>query len=106
MDELSKVKRVLKRKDDSAPHEVLAVLDAHVGQNSAAQVKVFAERLGITGLVLAKMDGSARAGVVLAIEADLDVATKLVGIGEALDDLEVFDPSRYLDALLEMEGKE
>jgi fused signal recognition particle receptor len=104
MDELRKVSRVLRRRDPTAPHEVLAVLDAHVGQNSAQQVKVFVEAIGLTGLVVTKLDGSARAGVVLSIEEDLQVPTKLVGIGEGLEDLDVFNPSAYLDALLRMEG--
>lgn len=103
MEELRKVRRVLQRLDPQSPQEVLAVLDAHVGQNSAQQVKVFQEAIGLTGLVVAKMDGSARAGVVLSIEAELSVPVKLVGIGEGLDDLNRFDPAAYLDALLRME---
>jgi fused signal recognition particle receptor len=103
MEELRKVRRVLQRLDERSPHEVLAVLDAHVGQNSAQQVKVFQEAIGLTGLAVTKMDGSARAGVVLSIEEDLSVPVKLVGIGEGLDDLNRFDPGQYLDALLRME---
>ncbi len=103
MEELRKVRRVLQRLDPQAPQEVLAVLDAHVGQNSAQQVKVFQEAIGLTGLAVTKMDGSARAGVVLSIEAELSVPVKLVGIGEGLDDLNRFDPDQYLDALLRME---
>jgi fused signal recognition particle receptor len=103
MEELRKVRRVLQRFDQAAPQEILAVLDAHVGQNSAQQVKVFNDALGLTGLALTKMDGSARAGVVLSIEEELHVPVKLVGIGEGLDDLNRFDPSEYLDALLRME---
>jgi fused signal recognition particle receptor len=103
MEELRKVRRVLHRLDEHAPHEVLAVLDAHIGQNSARQVKVFQEAIGLTGLAVTKMDGSAKAGVVLSIEAELSVPVKLVGIGEGLDDLNRFDPEQYLDALLRME---
>jgi fused signal recognition particle receptor len=103
MEELRKVRRVLQRLDPTAPQEVLAVLDAHVGQNSAQQVKVFQEAIGLTGLAVTKMDGSARAGVVLSIEAELSVPVKVVGIGEGLDDLNRFDPEQYLDALLRME---
>ncbi len=106
MEELRKVRRVLQRRDPAAPQEVLAVLDAHVGQNSAQQASVFRDAIGLTGLVVTKMDGSARAGVVLRIEEELGVPTKLVGIGENLDDLEFFDPSRYLDALLQMDGRD
>ena len=103
MEELRKVRRVLQRLDERAPQEVLAVLDAHVGQNSVQQVNVFQQAIGLTGLALTKMDGAARAGVVLSIEADLSVPVKLVGIGEGLDDLNRFDPGQYLDALLRME---
>jgi fused signal recognition particle receptor len=103
MEELRKVRRVLQRLDERTPQETLAVLDAHVGQNSVQQVKVFQEAIGLTGLALTKMDGSAKAGVVLSIEAELSVPVKLVGIGEGLDDLNRFDPEQYLDALLRME---
>ena len=103
MEELRKVRRVLQRLDPASPHEVLAVLDAHVGQNSAQQVKVFQEAIGLSGLAVTKMDGSARAGVVLSIEAELSVPVKLVGIGEGLEDLNRFDPEQYLDALLRIE---
>jgi len=103
MEELRKVRRVLQRLDAQAPQEVLAVLDAHIGQNSAQQVKVFQEAIGLTGLAVTKLDGSARAGVVISIETELSVPVKLIGIGEGLEDLDRFDPGRYLDALLQME---
>ncbi|TMC29939.1 MAG: signal recognition particle-docking protein FtsY [Chloroflexi bacterium] len=103
MEELRKVRRVLQRLDERSPQETLAVLDAHLGQNSAQQVKVFQEAIGLTGLAVTKMDGSAKAGVVLSIEAELAVPVKLVGIGEGVDDLNRFDPEQYLDALLRME---
>src|SRR6202035_4596675 len=103
MEELRKVRRVMQRLDPETPQEVLAVLDAHVGQNSAQQAKVFQEAIGLTGVVVTKMDGSARAGVLLSIEAELSVPVKLVGIGEGLDDLNRFEPGPYLDALLRME---
>jgi len=103
MEELRKVRRVIERLDPDAPQEVLAVLDAHIGQNSAQQVKVFQEAIGLTGLVVTKMDGSARAGVVLNIEEELRVPVKLVGIGERLDDLNRFDAGEYLRVLLQME---
>ncbi len=103
MEELRKVRRVLQRLDERSPQEILAVLDAHIGQNSAQQVKVFQAAIGLTGLAVTKMDGSAKAGVVLSIEAELSVPIKLVGIGEGLDDLNRFDPEQYLDALLRME---
>jgi len=103
MEELRKVRRVVQRLDERSPQETLAVLDAHIGQNSAQQVKVFQEAIGLTGLAVAKMDGSAKAGIVLSIEAELSVPVKLVGIGEGLDDLNRFDPEQYLDALLRTE---
>jgi fused signal recognition particle receptor len=103
MEELRKVRRVLQRLDERSPQETLAVLDAHIGQNSAQQVKVFQEAIGLSGLAVTKMDGSAKAGVLLSIEAELSVPVKLVGIGEGLDDLDRFDPEQYLDALLRME---
>src|SRR5207237_9090999 len=81
MEELRKVRRVLQRLDPASPQEVLAVLDAHVGQNSAQQVKVFQEAIGLTGLAVTKMDGSARAGVVLSIEAEHSESAKLLGLG-------------------------
>ncbi|GAC1478892.1 MAG: signal recognition particle-docking protein FtsY [Candidatus Dormibacteria bacterium] len=105
MEELRKVRRVIERLDPDAPQEVLAVLDAHIGQNSAQQVKVFQEAIGLTGLVVTKMDGSARAGVVLSIEEELRVPVKLIGIGEGIDDLNRFDPGEYLRVLLRMEGE-
>jgi fused signal recognition particle receptor len=103
MEELRKVRRVLERLDPKSPQEVLAVLDAHVGQNSAQQVKVFSAALALTGLAVSKMDGSARAGVLLSIESELQVPVKLVGIGESIDDLSWFDPERYVEALLRVE---
>src|SRR5437667_5245484 len=96
MEELKKVRRVLERLDPRSPQEVLAVLDAHIGQNSAQQVKVFQQAIGLTGLVVTKMDGSAKAGVVLSIEEDLSVPVKLVGTGEGRDDLDRFVPGRYV----------
>ena len=105
LEELRKLRRVLQRLDSASPSEVLAVVDAHVGQNSANQVKVFSEAVNLTGLALAKMDGSARAGVLLAIEQELAVPVKLVGIGEDVDDLDFFDPEQYVAALLPLEEK-
>jgi len=104
MDELRKIGRVLQRLDPTAPQEVLAVLDAHIGQNSVQQVKRFQEAVPLTGLVVTKLDGSARAGVLLRIEEELEIPTKLVGIGEDIDDLNFFDPVHYLDALLRLEA--
>ena len=98
MDELGKVKRVLEKQ---APvTEVLLVLDATTGQNGMTQAKVFGEVVNVTGIVLTKLDGSAKGGIVVAVQRELGVPVKLVGLGEGADDLAVFDPEAFVDALL------
>jgi len=98
MDELGKVKRVLEKQ---APvTEVLLVLDATTGQNGMNQAKVFSEVVNVTGIVLTKLDGSAKGGIVVAVQRELGVPVKLVGLGEGADDLAVFDPEAFVDALL------
>jgi fused signal recognition particle receptor len=99
MAELTKVRNVARRVIPEAPHETLLVIEAPTGMNAIAQARVFHETLGLTGIVLTKLDGSSRGGTVLAIEEDLGVPVKLVGMGEGIDDLNVFDPQAYLDAL-------
>ncbi|MGO8686169.1 MAG: signal recognition particle-docking protein FtsY [Candidatus Dormibacteria bacterium] len=99
MAELIKVRNVARRVIPEAPHETLLVIEAPTGMNAIAQARVFHESLGLTGIVLTKLDGSSRGGTVLAIEEDLGVPVKLVGLGEGIDDLNVFDPQAYLDAL-------
>ncbi|MCA9753797.1 MAG: signal recognition particle-docking protein FtsY [Gemmatimonadetes bacterium] len=99
MEELKKVRRVLE-KHAGAPHETLLVLDATMGQNALQQARVFGADLGITGLVLAKLDGTAKGGVVLAIQRELSVPVKLIGVGEKVDDLQVFDPKTFASALV------
>jgi fused signal recognition particle receptor len=99
LEELAKVGRVAGRALDGAPHESLLVLDAVLGQSSLSQARGFNQALPITGLVLAKMDGSAKGGAVVAIEADLGTPTKLVGVGEGIDDLAEFDPAAFAGAL-------
>jgi fused signal recognition particle receptor len=99
MSELTKIRRVVERLIPDAPHETLLVLDATTGMNAMNQARSFHEALNLTGLVLAKMDGSASGGTILAIEEQLKVPVKLVGMGEDIDDLNVFDPGDYLDAL-------
>ena len=99
LEELAKVGRVAGRALEGAPHESLLVLDAVLGQSSLAQARGFNQALPISGLVLAKMDGSAKGGSVVAIEADLGTPTKLVGVGEGIDDLAEFDPSAFAAAL-------
>jgi fused signal recognition particle receptor len=100
MSELEKIRRTLARRHEGAPHEVLLVLDATTGQNAVQQARTFGESLGVTGLVLAKLDGTARGGVVLAIRRELDIPVKFVGVGERLEDLEEFDPASFAEALL------
>ena len=100
MTELSKVARVLGRKLEGAPHETLIVLDATVGQNAVAQVRTFREALPLTGIALAKLDGSARGGIVVALKEEFDLPVKMIGTGEAIDDLEVFDPARFAREVL------
>lgn len=99
MDELGKVKRVIEKK---APvTEVLLVIDATTGQNGLTQAKVFSEAVDVTGVVLTKLDGTAKGGIVIAIQRALDVPVKLVGLGEGADDLAPFDPAAFVDALLD-----
>jgi fused signal recognition particle receptor len=100
MDELKKVKRVLSRLDAGAPHEVLLVLDGTIGQNAVAQAEEFNKGLGVTGLVVTKLDGTAKGGVVLAIAQKLKIPIRFVGVGEQSEDFGVFNASDYVSALL------
>ena len=99
MEELKKVKRVLARELPGAPHEVLLVLDGTVGQNALAQAKQFHEAVGVTGIALTKLDGTARGGVVVAIAEELKIPVRLIGVGESADDLQDFDARSFVDAL-------
>jgi fused signal recognition particle receptor len=101
MEELRKVARSVEKAMPGAPHETLLVLDAAIGQNSIQQARVFHEAIKLTGLVMTKLDGSSRGGVILGLEEEFGVPVKLVGMGEAMDDLEVFDPRAYVQALFE-----
>ena len=100
MEELRKVKRVLGRLDAGAPHEVLLVLDAGQGQNALAQARQFHEALGVTGLVITKLDGTAKGGIVLAIADQLGLPVRFVGVGESAEDFGVFDAETFVDAVL------
>jgi len=100
MDELKKVKRVLARLDPGAPHEVLLVLDGTIGQNAVAQAEEFNKGLGVTGLVVTKLDGTAKGGVVLAIAQKLRIPIRFVGVGEDTEDFGVFNASDFVSALL------
>lgn len=99
MKELEKVKRVIEREVPSAPHEVLLVMDATTGQNGLSQAKTFREATDVTGIVLTKLDGTAKGGIVLAIRNEIDVPVKFVGLGEKMDDLQEFDPQQYVYGL-------
>jgi fused signal recognition particle receptor len=100
MDELRKVKRVVARVEPSAPHEVLLVLDASQGQNALSQARLFHEALGVTGIILTKLDGTARGGIVLAIATQLAIPIRFVGIGEDIDDFAEFDVDDFVAALI------
>lgn len=101
MNELSKIKRVISREIPDAPHETLLVLDATTGQNGMSQAKSFTECTSVTGIILTKLDGTAKGGIVLAIRNKMGIPIKFVGLGEKVDDLEVFDIEEYLDSLFE-----
>lgn len=99
MKELEKVKRVIEREVPGAPHEVLLVLDATTGQNAMVQAKTFKEATNVSGIVLTKLDGTAKGGIVLAIRNELDIPVKYVGLGEKMDDLQPFDAEKYVYGL-------
>ena len=99
MEELSKVKRVMKKVHEKAPHEVLLVLDASTGQNAINQAKEFTNATEVTGIILTKLDGSAKGGVILGIADQFNIPIRFIGVGEGIEDLQVFDPVAFVDAL-------
>ena len=99
MRELSKIRNVLAKKIPGAPHEVLLVLDATSGQNAVQQARLFGSAAGVSGIFLAKLDGTARGGIVVAIREELDVPVKLIGVGERPEDVQPFDPDRFVEAM-------
>ncbi len=99
MQELEKVKRVLQKQCPDAPHETLLTIDATIGQNAIEQAKVFHEHTPLTGLILTKLDGSSRGGVVVPIQKEIQIPIKFVGVGEKVDDLKIFDPNAFVDEL-------
>ncbi len=101
MEELKKITRVVAREMPGAPHEVLLVLDATTGQNALQQARLFSAAVGVTGVVLTKLDGTAKGGIVLAIRDALGIPVKLIGVGEGIEDLRPFDPEEFLTALFE-----
>jgi len=104
MDELTKMIRVLRKLDPEAPHEVLLVLDATVGRNALAQENVFGNAIGVTGIVMTKLDGTARGGVLVPVAQASDSPIKLIGVGEAIDDLQPFDAVAFARSLVGLEG--
>lgn len=103
IEELKKVKRVMGRVDETAPHEVILVLDAVIGQNALIQAKQFYEALGVTGLVITKLDGTAKGGVVFSIVNTLKLPIRFIGVGESIDDLQEFNAEEFVTALLNKE---
>jgi fused signal recognition particle receptor len=99
MDELKKVKRIMGKLDPTAPHEVLLVLDAGTGQNALSQAKLFNEAVALTGLVLTKLDGTAKGGIIFALAKHTAIPIRYIGIGEGIDDLQDFDADLFVDAL-------
>jgi len=99
MKEIGKVRKVIEREIPSAPHEVLLVLDATTGQNAISQARIFGEATGVTGIVLTKLDGTAKGGIIIAVVKEIDIPIKLVGIGESLEDLRDFSPQIFAQAL-------
>jgi fused signal recognition particle receptor len=100
MEELRKIHRVIGKAMDGAPHEVLLVVDGNTGQNALAQVKAFDDTLGLTGLIVTKLDGTAKGGVLAAIARERPIPVYFIGVGEKLEDLETFDAREFAQALL------
>jgi fused signal recognition particle receptor len=105
MEELKKMKRIMARELPGAPHEILLVLDATTGQNAIAQAKMFHDEIGVTGIVITKLDGTAKGGVIIRIAKDLKIPIRYICIGEGLDDLREFKSREFVDALFEKENR-
>ena len=101
MEELKKVKRVIGKLDESAPHEVLLVLDAGTGQNALNQAEQFHKAVGVSGLVLTKLDGTAKGGIIFAIAQKMGLPIRFIGVGEGIDDLRVFEAGEFIEALFQ-----
>lgn len=99
MDELAKIRRIMDRQIPGAPHEVLLVLDASTGQNAIRQAEEFTRSVNVTGLLLTKLDGTAKGGIVIGISNEFKIPVQYIGVGEGLEDLQVFDRQRFVDAL-------
>jgi fused signal recognition particle receptor len=101
MEELKKMKRVMARELPGSPHEILLVIDATTGQNGIAQAKMFKDEIGVTGIALTKLDGTAKGGVILRITSELGIPVRYIGVGEAIDDLRPFKAGEFVDALFD-----
>ena len=99
MQELAKVKRVMQKNNPDAPHETLLVIDAGIGQNAITQCRQFHEAIGITGICLTKLDGTAKGGILFALAEQFDIPIRFIGVGEDIDDLQPFDADLFVDAL-------
>jgi fused signal recognition particle receptor len=104
MEELKKMKRIMARELPGAPHEILLVLDATTGQNAVAQAKMFHDEIGVTGIVITKLDGTAKGGVIIRIANDLNIPIRYIGIGEGLDDLREFKSNEFVDAIFDQDN--
>ena len=105
MEELKKMRRIMGRELPGAPHEVLLVLDATTGQNAIAQAKMFKDEIGVTGLILTKLDGTAKGGVVVRIAKELNIPLRYIGVGEQVDDLRPFRAGEFVEALFAQNGR-
>ncbi len=101
MEELKKIRRILEREHPGSPHEVLLVLDATTGQNALSQARLFNKDIGVSGIVLTKLDGTAKGGIILSITEELNIPVKMIGVGEGIEDLKDFDAREFVDALFE-----
>jgi len=103
MRQLTKIRNVVQKKIPGGPHEVILVLDATTGQNAINQAKVFTQAIDVTGIFLAKLDGTAKGGIVVAIREELNIPVKFIGVGETPDDVEPFEPARFVEAMFAAE---
>jgi fused signal recognition particle receptor len=105
MEELKKMRRIMEREFPGAPHEVLLILDATTGQNAIAQARMFRDEVGVTGLILTKLDGTSKGGVVVRIAKELNIPLRYIGVGEQIDDLRPFRAAEFVEALFEQNGR-
>ena len=106
MEELKKIKRVMAKLDATAPHETLLVIDAGIGQNALNQARQFHDAVGISGIVLTKLDGTAKGGVIFAVAEQMKLPIRFIGVGEGIDDLRPFDADDFVEALFAADGRD